>query len=119
MKIYLLLLAGAAVCLPLSAADNAPRVQTGTASWYGAESSKKTASGERYDPSAMTAAHRTLPLGTMVQIKNLKTGCCVTVRVNDRGPFCKGRIIDVSKAAAQQLKMIGSGTAKVELAVQK
>ena len=118
MKMLLILIVLAAVCGPMLAADNG-WVQTGTASWYGAESSKKTASGERYDPSAMTAAHRTLPLGTMVQIRNLKTGCSVTVRVNDRGPYCKGRIVDVSKAAAEQLKMTTSGTAKVQVAVLK
>lgn len=89
--------------------------QRGVASWYAENSG--TASGEHYNPSGMTAAHRTLPLGTMVQVKNLSTGCCCTVRINDRGPFRKGRIIDVSKAAAQKLRMIEAGTANVELVV--
>jgi rare lipoprotein A len=93
-------------------------MQRGTASWYGSECSK-TASGEQYNPSAMTAAHRSLPFGTMVQVKNLSTGCSATVRINDRGPYRKSRVIDVSKAAAQQLKMIQSGTAKVEFCVLK
>jgi len=105
--------------LSLGAEEIHSHLQTGTASWYGVEGSRKTASGERYDPSAMTAAHRTLPLGTLLQVRNLNNGCCATVRVNDRGPYCKGRIVDVSKAAAQQLKMMTSGTAKVQLAVIK
>jgi len=102
-----------------SAAEEGPATQTGTASWYGAASSKKTATGKHYDPAAMTAAHRTLPIGTMIQVRNLNNGCCATLRVADRGPFCKGRILDVSKAAAQQLDMIRSGTAKVQIAVVK
>ncbi len=101
------------------AAEIGTAVQTGTASWYGAESSKRTATGARYDQTAMTAAHRTLPIGTMIQVKNLKNGCCATLRVTDRGPFCKGRILDVSRAAAEQLDMIHSGTAKVQIAVTK
>ena len=90
--------------------------QTGTASWYGYECAR-TASGERYDPMSLTAAHRTLPFGTMVEIRNLATRRSVTVRINNRGPFSKGRVIDVSKRAAQELGMIKSGVAKVELAV--
>ena len=99
-------------------AGEPPGTQRGMASWYGSGDSK-TASGERFNPSAMTAAHRTLPFGTMVQVKNLLTGCSATVRINDRGPYRKSRVIDVSKAAAQQLKMIQSGTAKVEFYVIK
>jgi len=90
--------------------------QAGIASWYGAECSK-TASGEHYNCSSFTAAHRTLPFGTMVEVHNLANGRSVTVRINNRGPFCKGRVLDLSKAAAQQLQMIRSGTARVELAV--
>jgi len=67
----------------------------------------------------MTAAHRSLPFGSLVRVKNLLTGSSTTVRINDRGPYCRGRVIDVSKAAAQQLKMIQSGTAKVEYYVIK
>jgi len=111
----LLLLANFAV---LRAEDTRKCFQSGFASWYGHESSQ-TASGERCNPSGLTAAHRTLPFGTMVEVKNLATGRCVTVRVNDRGPFKKDRVIDVTKRAAQELGMIGSGTAKVELAVLK
>lgn len=90
----------------------------GMASWYGKECSR-TASGEHYDPSGMTAAHRTLPFGTRVKITNLSTHCIAIVRINDRGPFKKGRVLDVSKAAAQQLKMIGSGTALVRFEVMR
>jgi rare lipoprotein A len=90
--------------------------QAGTASWYGYECAM-TASGERYDPMSLTAAHRTLPFGTIVEIRNLTTGRSVTVRINNRGPFSKGRVIDVSKRAAQELGMIKSGIAKVDLAV--
>lgn len=101
-----------------AAPSPAKRVQTGMASWYGSECSH-TASGERYLPSSMTAAHRTLPFGTMVRVKNLSTGRTVEVRINNRGPYRKGRVIDVSKSAAQQLGMINSGVTKVEVAVLK
>jgi len=92
--------------------------QTGVASWYGYEC-RHTASGERYDPMSFTAAHRTLPFGTMVEVKNLSTGRTVMLRINNRGPYKKGRVIDVSKKAAQELGMVTSGIAKVELAVVK
>jgi rare lipoprotein A len=65
----------------------------------------------------MTAAHRTLPFGTVVKVTNLTANCAAVVRINDRGPYKKGRIIDVSKAAAKQLKMIGAGTASVQVEV--
>lgn len=82
--------------------------QTGTASWYGhGFHDKTTASGERFDQNAMTAAHRTLKFGTMVTVTNHKTGKSVVVRINDRGPFVKGRIIDLSKAAAQKIGCSG------------
>ena len=77
----------------------------------------RTASGERCNPGALTAAHRTLPFGTKVKVENLKTGRSVVVRINDRGPFVRGRIIDVTKAAAHRLGMVGAGTAKVRLTV--
>ncbi|MBS1969333.1 MAG: septal ring lytic transglycosylase RlpA family protein [Bdellovibrionales bacterium] len=92
--------------------------QRGTASWYGANhQGKRTASGEKFNMNALTAAHRTLPMGSMVKVKSLTTGKAVTVRINDRGPFAKGRIIDVSKAAAQKLGFISRGTDKVEITV--
>jgi len=89
--------------------------QRGVASWYA--ESHATASGEKYNPSILTAAHRTLPFGTMVKVTNLSTKCVAIVRINDRGPFKRSRIIDVSKAAAKQLKMFGSGTVSVQLEV--
>ena len=118
MKLVLLFLLVVADLAVLRAEGLGKCFESGVASWYGHESSQ-TASGERCNPAGLTAAHRTLPFGTMVEVKNLATGRCVTVRVNDRGPFKKDRVIDVTKRAAQELGMIGSGTAKVELAVLK
>lgn len=103
-------LLGAAMMLPLNAAT---ADQVGHASWYALTS--KTASGERMNPSALTAAHRSLPFGSKVLVENLSNGRSVVVRINDRGPFVGGRIIDLSKAAAAQIGMIGSGTAKVRV----
>ena len=85
--------------------------QCGSASWYALHS--KTASGERMNPSAMTAAHRTLPFGTKLKVTNQRNGKSVVVRVNDRGPFIKGRVIDLSKAAAGKLGFIKSGHTKI------
>lgn len=88
--------------------------QCGGASWYGPGfHGKKTASGERFDQNAMTAAHRTLPFGTVVTVTDQRTGKSVKVKINDRGPFHKGRIIDLSKAAATKLGFRGAGTTKV------
>lgn len=90
--------------------------QQGMASWYGPSfHGKPSASGEPYDMWALTAAHQTLPFGTWVQVKKVSTGLTVTVRINDRGPFIKGRIIDLSYAAARELRIIGEGTAEVTL----
>jgi rare lipoprotein A len=89
--------------------------QRGHASWYALTS--KTASGERCDPNALTAAHRTLPFGTRVRVENLKNGRSVVVRINDRGPFVGGRIIDLTKAAAAKLGFLKAGTALVKLTV--
>ena len=86
----------------------------GTASYYGSEfRGRRTASGERFNPKAMTAAHKTLPLGSRVRVTNLRNGKSVEVTINDRGPYTGGRIIDLSKGAARKLDMIRSGTAKV------
>jgi len=90
--------------------------QQGVASWYGRQfHAKKTANGETYDMYAMTAAHKTLPFGTMVEVKNVETGKSVIVRINDRGPFCRDRIIDLSFCAAEKIGMIRNGTAAVEV----
>ena len=89
--------------------------ESGRASWYALTS--RTASGERCDPKAMTAAHRSLPFGTIVRVENLKNGKWVVVRINDRGPFHGGRIIDLTKAAAAVVGFVENGTARVELTV--
>ncbi len=92
--------------------------QTGIASWYGREfHGRMTASGERFDMKALTAAHRTLPFGTMLTVKNLDNGETVNVRINDRGPYRKNRILDLSYAAAKQINMLPEGEAKVGLVV--
>ncbi|MGZ3592072.1 MAG: septal ring lytic transglycosylase RlpA family protein [Thermodesulfobacteriota bacterium] len=93
-------------------------VQQGIASWYGADfHGKQTSSGEVYDMHQLTCAHNTLPLGTMVMVTNLENGKSVELKVNDRGPFVKERIIDVSYAAAQMLGMWEKGTAPVKVEV--
>jgi len=90
----------------------------GKASYYARSlAGRKTASGERYDPDAMTAAHRTLPLGTQLKITNPKNDKSVVVTVNDRGPVPRDRVVDVSSAAAKELGMTKSGTAHVETEV--
>nr|WP_256577782.1 MULTISPECIES: septal ring lytic transglycosylase RlpA family protein [unclassified Pseudomonas] len=90
--------------------------EQGTASYYGARhQGKRTASGERFDQNALTAAHRRLPFGSKVLVTNLANQKTVVVRINDRGPHTRGRLIDVSRAAAEQLGMIGSGTARVRV----
>ncbi len=90
-----------ALCAPANAQD------CGRASWYALHS--KTASGERMNPQALTAAHRSMRFGTKLRLTNPRNGRTVVVRINDRGPFIKGRVLDVSKAAAQQLGFIRSG----------
>lgn len=88
----------------------------GYASWYGGKfHGRKTASGERFNQHALTAAHKTLPLGTRVHVKNLDNGQSVIVTINDRGPFVRGRIIDLSRGAARAIDM--AGTERVELTV--
>ena len=88
----------------------------GIASWYGAaHHGRRTASGEIFDMNAMTAAHRTYPFGTRVRVTDLATGRTVVVRINDRGPFVRGRIIDLSRAAAARLGIVQAGTARVRV----
>jgi peptidoglycan lytic transglycosylase len=117
---WLVLLAGCSLP-PLASwhpATQAPGhyVETGTASWYGPGFlGNRTSSGEVYNAEEMTAAHQTLPLGTRVVVTNLENGRSVEVRINDRGPFVKGRIIDLSRAAARELGLIGPGTADVKI----
>jgi rare lipoprotein A len=105
---------------PLSSTARSDHTQAlkGTASYYGAKfHGRRTASGERFNQNALTAAHKTLPLGTKVRVTNLRNGESVEVTINDRGPYVKGRIIDLSKGAARELGMLRSGTAKVKVEV--
>jgi rare lipoprotein A len=102
-----------------SAADQVLQQLTGgTASWYGAElAGHRTASGERFDPKDYTAAHRSLPFGSRVRVTFPHTGRSVVVRINDRGPFDRNRVIDVSQAAARDLGLAAAGSGRVELAL--
>ena len=95
----------------LAASAGAASADCGRASWYALTS--MTASGERMNPRAMTAAHRTLPFGTRLKVVNQRNGRSVVVRINDRGPFIRGRVLDLSKAAARQLGFIRAGHAKI------
>lgn len=96
------------------------KVQEGMASWYGKEfHGRPTASGETFNMYAMTAAHRTLPLGSTVRVTNLDNGRDATITVNDRGPFVKGRILDCSYGAAKELGYAGAGLARVRIEVVK
>jgi len=109
MRTIRLLALGATITLSLTFLSNPSSAasQCGRASWYALTS--RTASGERMNPSAMTAAHRSLPFGTKVKVTNKRNGKSVVVRINDRGPFVKGRVIDLSKAAARELGFVQSG----------
>jgi len=101
---------------PSPSAHPAAFTQVGLASWYGsAHAGHPTASGELFDPGAMTAAHRTLPLGVRVRVTNIESGQSVTVRINDRGPYDTSRIIDLSRAAADALGFRASGVARVRI----
>jgi rare lipoprotein A (peptidoglycan hydrolase) len=107
-----------AVELPAKTHAPATWRQVGTASWYGpGHHGKRTASGARFDMSALTAAHRSLPLGTLLRVENLANGRVVLVRVNDRGPFSGQRIVDLSRAAARRIGLEASGTGRVALSV--
>jgi rare lipoprotein A len=102
--------------LPGTVSETYEAIGGGEASYYGHElAGNRTASGERFNPAALTAAHRTLPLGTRLRVTNRANGKSVVVRVNDRGPFVRNRIIDVSLAAAREIGMIRSGKAMVTL----
>lgn len=94
------------------------QVEQGDASWYGPRfHGRKTANGERYNQNAMTAAHRTLPIGSVIDVTNPRNGKTVRLRVNDRGPFVKGRIVDLSRAAAIQLDTIARGVEPVVIRI--
>ena len=111
------------LAIALAACSGAPdiawaKTQKGKASWYGPGlHGRTTASGERFNMNAYSAAHRTFAFGTKLCIENLRNGRGITVRVNDRGPFVRGRVVDVSRRAAQSLGMIRSGTVPVRVRV--
>ena len=112
----LLLLSGCASSDRHRTGGGPSTLERGVASWYGPGfDGRMTASGERYDMHALTAAHRTLPFGTLLEVRNLDNGQTTQVRINDRGPFKKDRIVDLSLTAARAIGMVGPGTARVEL----
>lgn len=116
--ITVLFLASCGTSSRVSKKTGGKAIEEGVASWYGPKfHGKLTANGEVYNMYSMTAAHRTLPFNTFLRVKNLENERSVVVRINDRGPFAKNRIIDLSKKAAAELDIIGAGTARVKLYV--
>src|SRR5688572_14585319 len=111
MKRILAALVFCAFAMPISHAD----AQSGVASYY--KSGRLTANGERFNPNGYTAAHRSLKFGTLVRVTNLRNGLSVVVRINDRGPFIRGRIIDLAYGAAKAVGMHDSGIVKVQVAI--
>jgi rare lipoprotein A len=106
----------ASMLLVVSSGSNAA-AQTGIASYY--KSGFQTANGERFNPHGMTAAHRSLPFGTRVLVRNVKTGRSVVVRINDRGPFVAGRVIDLALGAARVIDLHSTGVARVSLEIMQ
>ena len=105
-------------CSTAASLENPVRSETGVASYYAHKfDGRETANGEIYDESALTAAHPKLPFGTLVRVTNLANGRKVVLRINDRGPFVEGRIIDVSYQAAQELEFVTEGLARVRVEV--
>jgi len=105
-------------CATVPQTAHRPATESGVASYYAKSlDGERTASGERYDRKALTAAHRTLPFGSRVKVTNLANGRSVVVRINDRGPYVEKRVIDLSWAAAEELKFLDKGTTKVRLEV--
>jgi rare lipoprotein A len=112
----LLLLAIVAACAHAPPGHGAEPIAEGAASYYGESlRGNRTASGERFDPDAFTAAHRSLAFGTCLRVENTANGRSVRIRVNDRGPFVQGRILDVSFAAARALDFVRQGIARVRV----
>ena len=110
--------APAPAAIPEAVLHRYEEIGRGVASYYGKElAGNRTASGERFDPNGLTAAHRSLPLGTKLRITNLSNGEDVIVRVNDRGPFAKSRLIDLSFGAARDIGMVRTGTARVTVEI--
>jgi rare lipoprotein A len=115
MKMFLLFMALTLACAHSPAAGDS---QHGMASWYGADHhGKRTASGEPFNMNDFTAAHRSLPMNSVVKVTSLSTGQSVNVRINDRGPFSRGRLIDLSYAAAKKIGMVQKGMDQVEIEV--
>lgn len=107
-----------ALAIIVAAVPPAFTLEEGLASWYGGKfQGRLTSSGEVFDTNLLTAAHKTLPFGTIVRVTNLANGLSTVVKINDRGPFVEGRIIDLSRAGAEQIDMIGTGTTKVTVEV--
>lgn len=105
-----------AISQPSEAAIRHPIETTGKVSWYGPGfHGRKTANGERFNQWAMTAAHKTLPFNTRVRVTNLQTKQSVVVRINDRGPYVKGRVLDLSKGAASKIHLAGVGKMQIEI----
>ena len=116
LGVCLPLLTGCAASSSRGTARGGSVSESGVASYYAHKyHGRTTASGERFDMNDMTAAHKTLPFGTRVRVTNVSNGKSVTVRINDRGPFVKGRVIDLSLAAAKKLDMVNAGVAQVRL----
>ena len=114
--LFVLLAGGGCRMWPFGGAT--PGIEEGIASWYGNEyHGRITASGEVFDQEAITAAHRTLPFGTLVHVTNLRNHRTVVVRINDRGPFIRGRIIDLSRGAARELNMLHDGVVPARIEV--
>ena len=114
-KLAAALICGAFLSVTGFAGISEARMISGYASYY--KSGMRTANGERFNPMGLTAAHRSLPFGTRVQVTNVKTGKSVVVRINDRGPFVRGRIIDLSLGAARVVGLNRSGVARVKVVV--
>jgi len=117
-RIFISATAVLCLLLPLSAFSDELYPQYGNASWYGKSlHGKKTASGEKFDQHSFTGAHRSLPFGTLVRVKNLRNGKEVIIIVNDRGPFVRGRIIDISRAAADSIGILSRGVTRVRVEI--
>jgi rare lipoprotein A len=120
LAVILMIVAASSACAPRFTVKprNDGWSQRGTASWYGKQfQGRKTASGEIFDMNRLTASHPSLPFGTVVKVTNLGNGKSVVVRINDRGPSVRGRIIDLSRAAAEEIDMVSAGLAEVEVEV--
>jgi rare lipoprotein A len=116
LRVLVLLVIGAVACAHAPRGEKGEPIAEGLASYYGgALRGNRTANGERFDPESLTAAHRSLAFGTCLRVVNAANGRSVRVRVNDRGPFVRGRIVDVSEAAARALDFVRQGVARVRL----